>query len=89
MSSAGFFTIRSQNSHDLTIISKKGLSLLIKERFVTYYQGVLSPELGSPRTHGRAVPRVVTKSAKLHEELSDLEGRISMRVILELIDCIK
>ena len=55
--------------------------MLIKERFVTYYQGVLSPELGSPRTHGRAVPRVVTKSAKLHELLPDLAGRISMRVI--------
>ena len=60
-----------------------------KELSITNSYGALSPELGSPWTHSRALPRVVAKSTKFHEELSDLGKGITMHVILESIDCIK
>ena len=43
------------------------------ERVTTYFQGVFSPEPGSPRQLDRAEPRVFTKSATFHERGSDLE----------------
>ena len=57
--------------------------MLIKERFTTYYQGVFSPELGSPRPLDRAEPRVVTKSATLHERGSYLDTEITNRGNIE------
>ena len=75
-------------THDLNI-NPKDVFAHEKELSITYFDGALSPELGSPWTHSRALPRVVAKSTKFHEELSDLGNRISMRVILESIDCIK
>ena len=57
--------------------------MLIKELLITYYQGVLSPELGSPRPPDRATPRVVTKSATLHERGSYLDTEITNRGNIE------
>ena len=54
----------------------RGLILLIKELYSTYYHGVFSPEQGSLRQLDRAEPEVVAKSATLQERGPGLETRI-------------
>ena len=82
-------TAGARNQSQLDLILQKDVFAHKKELDITNSYGALSPGGGSPRTHSRALARVFAKSTKFHEELSDLDKRISMRVILESIDCIK
>ena len=82
-------TAGARNQSQLDLILQKDVFAHKRELSITNSYGALSPELGSPWTHSRALPRVVAKSTKFHEELSHLGNGITMHVILESIDCIK
>ena len=82
-------TAGARTQSRLDLILQKDVFAHKKELSITNSYGALSPELGSPRTHSRALARVFAKSTKFHEELSDLGKGITIDVILESVDCIK